>query len=62
LSKDNAFPIKTYENFEADPMDSILSAFSRVTWEEKLCLQILASPLSESWQKKLRKEIEKIKS
>lgn len=62
LSKDNAFPIKTYQNFEADPMDSLLSAFSRVDWEEKLCLQILVSPLAEKWQKKVGKSVEKIKS
>lgn len=62
LSKDSPFPIKTYDSFEADPMDSLLSAFSRVDWEEKLCLQILASPLDESWQKRLRKDIEKIKN
>jgi hypothetical protein len=36
LAKDNAYPIKTYENFEADPMDSILASFSRVEIEEKL--------------------------
>jgi len=62
LSKDNAFPIKTYQNFEADPMDSLLSAFSRVDWEEKLCLQILVSPLAEKWQNKVGKSVEKIKS
>lgn len=61
MSKDNAFPIKTYDNFEADPMDSLFSAFSRVEWEEKLCLQILASPLDENWQLKLRKVAKKIK-
>lgn len=62
LSKDNPYPIKTYDSFEADPMDSILSWFSRVEWEEKLCLQILVSPLSEAWQKNLRKSIEWIKN
>ena len=61
LEKDDALPIKTYENFEADPMDSILSSFSRVQEDEKLNLQILISPLSEKWQHKLRKKIEKIK-
>jgi hypothetical protein len=30
LTKDSVYPIKTYESFEADPMDSLLSAFSRV--------------------------------
>lgn len=62
LAKDNPYPIKTYDSFEADPMDSILSAFSRVNWDEKLSMQILVSPLNEKWQWKLRKSIEKIKT
>lgn len=60
LSKSNAYPLKTYETFEADPMDSIISAFSRVESDEKLSLQILVSPLDESWQKTLRKQIKEL--
>ena len=62
LSKDDAFPIKTYDKFEVDPMDSILSSFSRVSMDEKLALQILMQPISEKWQKKFRKKIKQIKS
>ncbi len=61
LSKKDVFPIKTYESFEADPMDSILSAFSRVDNEEKLSLQILLAPVSEKEQEKMRKSIDDIK-
>lgn len=61
LSKDNAYPIKTYEVFEADPMDSILSAYSKVFTDEKMCLQMLVSPMDEDALKKLRKESKKIK-
>ena len=61
LSKDNAYPIKTYETFEADPMDSLLSAYSKVFTDEKMCLQILISPLDEDELKSLRKESKKIK-
>lgn len=62
LSKDDAFPIKNYEKFEADPMDSILSSFSRVRKDEKLQLQILIKPISEKWQWKFRKKIKQVKS
>jgi hypothetical protein len=62
LSKDDAYPIKTYDKFEVDPMDSILSSFSRVSMDEKLGLQILMQPISESWQKKFRKKIKQIKA
>jgi len=61
LTKDSVYPIKTYESFEADPMDSLLSAFSRVWKQEKVCFQILAEPLSEKWLKDMRKKWEKIK-
>ena len=61
LAKDNAYPIKTYETFEADPMDSILSAYSKVFTDEKMCLQVLISPLDENALKELRKESKKIK-
>ncbi len=62
LAKDTTLPIKTYENFEVDPMDSILSAFSRVSREEKLSLQFLITPLGEDWQKEMSDNIEKLKS
>ena len=61
LSKDDAYPIKDFEKFEVDPLDSIFSAFSRVQYDEKLFLQILISPLSEKWQKSLRKKAELLK-
>lgn len=62
MTKESTFPIKTYENFEVDPMDSILSGFARVGIDEKLALQILVSPLSEQWQKRMRDNVEKIKN
>lgn len=62
LTKDSVHPIKTYEAFEADPMDSILSAFSSVKRDEKLCLQIIVEPLSEDWLKKMRKKCEEVKN
>ncbi len=61
LSKENAYPIKTYESFEVDPMDGIFSAFARVDPDEKLMLQILAQPLSEKRQKKMREKVEVVK-
>jgi len=61
LTKEDAYPLKTYENFEADPMDGILSAFARVDADEKLVLQILIQPLPEKRQKKMRHHVERIK-
>jgi len=61
LTKNSVYPIKTYESFEADPMDSILSAFSNLSKEEKVWIQILVEPLHESWLKKMRKKADDIK-
>jgi len=61
LTKHSVYPIKTYESFEADPMDSILSSCSQIDKDEKLLLQILVEPLAEDRLKKLRKKAEKVK-
>ena len=61
LTKDSVYPLKTYESFEADPMDSILSAFSNIDRHEKVWIQILVEPLHESWLKKMRKTAEDVK-
>jgi hypothetical protein len=42
-------------------MESILSAFSKTTKDEKLALQILIAPMLENQSKKMRKQIEAIK-
>ena len=61
LTKDSVHPLKTYESFEADPMDSILSAFSNISRDEKVWIQILVEPLHENWHKKMRKTADDIK-
>jgi hypothetical protein len=61
LNKKNIFPIRTYESFEADPMDSVLAAYSKVFVDEKLCLQILVQPLHENLLKWLREESDNAK-
>lgn len=45
LANTTICPIKTYENFEVDPMDSILSNFAKTLDGEKLCFQVLVSPI-----------------
>jgi len=61
LKKDSIYPIKTYEDFEADPMDSLLGAYSRVSVDEKICLQILLEPIDDGLVEKLRKQVEEEK-
>ncbi len=61
LKKSSEFPLKTYESFEADPMDSLLASYSKVDADEKLSLQIMISPVPSSIHKAMRKKIDKIK-
>jgi single-stranded DNA-specific DHH superfamily exonuclease len=42
-------------------MESILSAFSRVQGDEKLCFQVLIAPVDEKDQASMRKKVEEIK-
>lgn len=61
LKKNSEYPIKTYESFEADPMDSLLASYSKVESDEKLSLQILISPIEIGYLQKMRKKIDDIK-
>lgn len=61
LKRSSEYPLKTYESFEADPMDSLLASYSKVDSEEKLSLQIMVSPVPASIHKSMRGTIEKIK-
>lgn len=60
-TKEDAYPIKMYDSFEADPMESIISAFARVDVDEKLCFQMLIAPVEEKAQSSMRKRVEDIK-
>lgn len=61
LKKDSLFPLKTYESFEADPMDSILSSYSKIESDEKLSFQILVAPSSPKDFKTLQKKVKALK-
>ncbi len=62
LAKEDTLPIKTYDNFEVDPMDSILSSFSKVNWEEKLALQFVVTPLPDDKQSEFSEKVENAKT
>ena len=61
LTHDTIYPIKTYETFKADPMDSILSAFNKVWVDDIISLQILARELWDSHHKRLKKKLDDAK-
>lgn len=61
LANDNAYPIRTYQEFEyslskeavfSDPMAAILENFTRIGHGENLWLQIIVEPTGSAWKEK----------
>jgi len=61
MEKDSIFPIKTFRNFEVDPLAAITGAMSDLAKGEKAWLQIVIRPVSNFWQKDSKKYITAIK-
>ncbi len=65
LTEDEALPIKTFENFEVDPLAGITGTLAKLNPDnsEELWVQILARPVSDDWHKKTTdKWIRKVKA
>lgn len=65
LTENEALPIKTFENFEVDPLAGITGTLAKLNPDnsEELWIQILARPIPDDWHKKTTdKWIQKIKS
>lgn len=50
LSKDFIFPLKTFRDFEVDPLAAITSALGSVRNGEQMWIQILVRPIDDFWQ------------
>lgn len=61
LNNDYVAPIKTYEHFQVDPMEAVLSSFSKVLPGEKMGFQMLISPVDKGEYKDIRKAVEDFK-
>ena len=61
LKKPTAFPIKTFQNFEVDPLSSITGALSSVNDQEEIWMQVLIKPIDDDWQELGKTEIKKLK-
>ncbi len=59
-ARESAYPLKTYEVFEADPMESVLSACSRLSPDEKLSIQWYVAPVSDKQTEKLTDRIDEL--
>lgn len=62
FSKNPIFPIKTYENFTHDPLNSIMSSFSKVNRDgEGAAIQMIWSPEGDKYLKRYKSALDKIK-
>jgi hypothetical protein len=67
-TKDAAYPIKTYKDFESpdedkqfDPISTFLEVLGKTQKEELVGIQILIAPAEDNWHHEFEKTIEKIK-
>lgn len=62
FSNHEVYPIKTHEDFEHDPMNAILNAFSKLDkMTEGAALQFVIMPAGDTYIKKFSKVLEKVK-
>jgi hypothetical protein len=61
MEKNFIFPIKTFRNFEVDPLAAITGAMSDLDKGEKAWLQVVVRPVSNYWQKESKKYITAVK-
>ena len=57
-----AYPIKSYQKLESDPINAITNAFSKLEEDEAAALQILVRPIDDHWQHRSAKISSKIMS
>ncbi len=62
LSKDFHYPLKTFNSFSADPINTIISSLSKISSNDGVAIQILIRPVADSWQKEGRKIAEEMYS
>ena len=59
--KNHIFPIKTYDQFDHDPINALLNSFSKIDKDgEGACIQIVLNPVGDFYTEKYRKALEKI--
>ncbi len=60
-AKNPIFPLKTYEQFDHDPLNVLLSAFSKVNRDgEGAAIQLVWSPVGDRYNKKYKSALDKI--
>ncbi len=61
LTKSDYYPIRTFTNFDVDPLAGITGVLSKIDEGELLSIQAVLSPIDEGWQKEGVDYVKKIK-
>ena len=59
LQEDSAFALKTFDDYETDPLASVTSALTDLDNRETAVVQIVAQPVSTKWRRKAIKVLER---
>lgn len=52
LNRNEVFPIKTFLNFDVDPLAGITGVLSKVQGQEQIWVQVIIRPVGDIWQQK----------
>jgi len=61
LTNEDVYPIKSFLNFEVDPLAAITSVIAKIERDEQIWIQLLVKPVSDDWQEKGTKYIKATK-
>lgn len=58
----DVYPIKTFPNFEVDPLSAITGVLSKLEKTEEVWIQILTKPISDNWQARSANHVKAVKA
>jgi len=61
LKKPTVYPIKTFQNFEVDPLAAITGVLSSLAQDEEVWVQAIIRPVDDNWQEAGEKVVKEIK-
>lgn len=62
MTKESVYPIRTFNNFEVDPLAGITAVLSKLGTSEQVWLQFNVRPISDNWQKKGIAHVKNVRS
>lgn len=60
LTKDEIFPIRTFQTFEVDPLAGITTVLASLSPQEQMWIQFLMEPVDDSWHTKSLRYIDEV--